>query len=59
MTEFVIAGAKVFDGERLLGDIDVHVTGELIRAVGGSRPETMIPIRTQAAQYRDVADVRA
>lgn len=25
MTEFVIAGAKVFDGERLLGEIDVHV----------------------------------
>jgi hypothetical protein len=39
MTEFVIAGAKVFDGDRLLGEIDVHVTGELIRAVGGSRPE--------------------
>jgi cytosine/adenosine deaminase-related metal-dependent hydrolase len=38
MTEFVIAGAKVFDGERLLGEIDVHVTGEVIRAVGGSRP---------------------
>ena len=33
MTEFVIAGAKVFDGERLLGDLDVHVTGEVITAV--------------------------
>src|SRR5262245_13442970 len=38
MTEFVIAGAKVFDGERLLGETDVHVTGEVISAVGGSRP---------------------
>jgi imidazolonepropionase-like amidohydrolase len=38
MTEFVIAGAKVFDGERLLGEIDVHVSGEVISAVGGSRP---------------------
>jgi hypothetical protein len=35
MTKFVIAGAKVFDGERLLGEIDVHVTGEVIR---GHRP---------------------
>ena len=39
MTEFVVAGAKVFDGERPLGEIDVHVAGEVIRAVGGSRPE--------------------
>src|SRR6516225_2156764 len=104
MTEFVIAGAKVFDGERLLGEIDVHVTGEVIRAVGGSRPggvevidgsgatllpglidahthagadglrhalafgitteldmasvpETIIPLRAQAAECRDMADV--
>ena len=106
MTEFVIAGAKVFDGERLLGEIDVHVTGEVIRAVGGSRPggvevidgsgatllpglidahthagadglryalafgitteldmasvpETIIPLRAQAAECRDMADVRS
>jgi len=106
MTEFVIAGAKVFDGERLLGGIDVHVTGEVIRAVGGSRPrgvevidgsgatllpglidahthagadglrhalafgitteldmasvpETIIPLRAQAARCRDMADVRS
>ena len=106
MTEFVIAGAKVFDGERLLGEIDVHVTGEVIRAVGGSRPggvevidgsgatllpglidahthagadglrhalafgitteldmasvpETIIPLRAQAARCRDMADVRS
>ena len=106
MTEFVIAGAKVFDGERLLGGIDVHVTGEVIRAVGGSRPggvevidgsgatllpglidahthagadglryalafgitteldmasvpETIIPLRAQAAECRDMADVRS
>jgi imidazolonepropionase-like amidohydrolase len=106
MTEFVIAGAKVFDGERLLGEIDVHVAGEVIGAVGGSRPagvevidgsgamllpglldahthataeglrhalafgitteldmasvpETMIPLRAQAAQCRDMADVRS
>ena len=105
MTEFVIAGANVFDGERLLGDLDVHVTGEVIRAVGGSRPrgvevidgtgatllpglldahthasaeglrralafgitteldmasvpETMIPLRAEAARCRDMADVR-
>ena len=104
-TEFVIAGAKVFDGERVLGELDVHVTGEVIRAVGRSRPdgvevvdgsgatllpglidththasaeglrhalafgitteldmasvpETMIPLRAEAAQCRDMADVR-
>ena len=106
MSEFVIAGAKVFDGERSLGEIDVHVTGEVIRAVGGSRPrgvevidgsgatllpglidahthagadglryalafgitteldmasvpETIIPLRAQAAECRDMADVRS
>jgi imidazolonepropionase-like amidohydrolase len=106
MTEFVIAGAKVFDGERLLGEIDVHVSGEVITTVGGSRPagvevvdgsgltllpglldahthasaeglrhalafgitteldmasvpETMIPLRAQAAECRDMADVRS
>jgi imidazolonepropionase-like amidohydrolase len=35
---FVISGAKVFDGERSLGEIDVHVNGEAIAAVGGARP---------------------
>ena len=106
MTEFVIAGAKVFDGERLLGEIDVHVIGEVIGPVGGSRPEgvevidgsgatlmpglidahthagadglryalafgitteldmasvpeTIIPLRAQAAECRDMADVRS
>jgi imidazolonepropionase-like amidohydrolase len=39
MTELVIAGAQVFDGENLLGEIDVQVSGEMIRAVGGSRPD--------------------
>ena len=106
MSEFVIAGAKVFDGEGPLGEIDVHVTGGVIRAVAGSRPEgvevvdgcggtllpglidahthasaeglrqavafgvtteldmasvpeTMIPLRAQVAQSRDMADVRS
>jgi len=106
MTEFVIAGAEVFDGEKPLGEIDVHVTGEVIRAVGGSRPEgievidgrgatllpglldahthagaeglrhalafgitteldmgsvpeTMIPLRAEAAHSHDMADVRS
>jgi imidazolonepropionase-like amidohydrolase len=106
MSEFAIAGAKVFDGERSLGEIDVHVTGGVIAAVGGpqpqgvevvdgagatllpglidahthasaeglrhalafgvtteldmaSVPETMIPLRAQAARCRDMADVRS
>ncbi|MCL2396036.1 MAG: amidohydrolase family protein, partial [Acidimicrobiaceae bacterium] len=105
-TEFVIAGAKVFDGERVLGELDVHVTGEVISAVGGSRPEgievfdgsgatllpglidahthasaeglrhaltfgitteldmasvpeTMSPLRAEAAHSHDIADVRS
>jgi imidazolonepropionase-like amidohydrolase len=106
VTEFVIAGAKVFDGESPRGQIDVHVAGEVIRAVGGPPPEgvevvdgsgamllpglidahthasaeglrhafafgitteldmgsvseTMIPLRAQAAECRDMADVRS
>jgi imidazolonepropionase-like amidohydrolase len=38
MSEFVIGGAKVFDGEKSLGEADVHVRDEVIVAVGGARP---------------------
>jgi imidazolonepropionase-like amidohydrolase len=36
---FVIAGARVFDGEDLLGVADVEVADGRIAAVGGERPE--------------------
>lgn len=39
MKEFVVSGARVFDGERSLGTVDVHVRGEVIAAVGGPVPE--------------------
>jgi imidazolonepropionase-like amidohydrolase len=36
---FVIAGARVFDGEEMLGVLDVEVADGKIAAVGGERPE--------------------
>lgn len=38
MTDFVISGAEVFDGERPLGVVDVHVRDEVVVAVGGDVP---------------------
>ncbi|MBB4685239.1 amidohydrolase family protein [Amycolatopsis jiangsuensis] len=38
MPHFVITGARVFDGEDLLGDVDVEVVEDTIASVGGSRP---------------------
>lgn len=35
MNEFVIVGAKVFDGEKDLGQVDVHVADGVIVSVGG------------------------
>jgi imidazolonepropionase-like amidohydrolase len=68
MTEFVIAGAKVFDGEAPLGEIDVHVTGEVITSVGGSRPEgvevvdgdggTLLPGLLDAHTHADAEGLR-
>ena len=37
MNEFVIVGAKVFDGEKNLGQVDVHVADGVIVSVGGPR----------------------
>ncbi|WP_405162089.1 hypothetical protein OG203_38175 [Nocardia sp. NBC_01499] len=38
MTKFVISDARVFDGEKLLGTVDVQVADGVITAVGGPRP---------------------
>jgi hypothetical protein len=41
VSEFVITGAKVFDGERPLGEVNVHVTGEVInKHVAGHLSQT-------------------
>lgn len=37
MSAFVSAGARVFDGERALGEVDVRVVDERVAAVGASR----------------------
>ena len=49
MSEFVIVNATVFDGERVLGTVDVHVADEVIASVGGSRPEGVDLVNGQGA----------
>lgn len=68
MSEFVIVGATVFDGERVLGRVDVHVAGEVIAGVGGARPDgvelvngegaTLLPGLTDAHTHADGAALR-
>ena len=38
MSHFVIAGARVFDGEQPMGVVDVEIAGGRIVSVGGDRP---------------------
>jgi imidazolonepropionase-like amidohydrolase len=68
MSEFVIVNATVFDGERVLGKVDVHVAGEVIASVGGSRPDgvelvngegaTLLPGLADAHTHSDSAALR-
>lgn len=68
MSAFVIVHATVFDGEQVLGQVDVHVAGEVIASVGGSRPEgvervngegaTLLPGLIDAHTHADAAALR-
>ena len=41
MGDFAISGARVFDGERSLGVVDVRIHGDTIAAVGGPLPRNV------------------
>ncbi|MEY9849556.1 imidazolonepropionase-like amidohydrolase [Streptacidiphilus sp. BW17] len=68
MSEFVIAGAQVFNGERRLGPVDVHVADGVITAVGGpgrsgaevvdARGATLLPGLIDAHTHSDEAALR-
>ncbi|GAA1948380.1 amidohydrolase family protein [Amycolatopsis minnesotensis] len=68
MNRFVITGARVFDGEDLLGVVDVEVAGERIASVAGRRPEgvelvdgtgaTLVPGLIDAHTHTDAESLR-
>jgi imidazolonepropionase-like amidohydrolase len=68
MHEFVIVGAKVFDGEKNLGQVDVHVADGVIVSVGGPRVTgvevvdvtgaTLLPGLIDAHTHTDAAMLR-
>ena len=68
MNEFVIAGAIVFDGEKRLGQVDVHVANGVIVSVGGppvigaevvdAAGATLLPGLIDAHTHTDAAMLR-
>ncbi|WP_406629850.1 amidohydrolase family protein [Amycolatopsis sp. WGS_07] len=68
MNHFVIAGARVFDGENSLGVVDVEVADGRIASVGGDRPDgadlidgagaTLLPGLLDAHTHTDAESLR-